>query len=281
MKWMMLAILFLSFSVQARELKVLSYNVFMLPAPIKRSLQSLRTVEIAKRLKSSDYDVIILQEAFTKSFRRVIKQELQASYPYRHYLGNNPRFPRVFGSGVYLLSKYPFKLLKEIYFKNCATADCGAAKGSFVAELSLGEGKLVQFAGTHLQAESKYAGTRMKQLKQINEMFKSVKKKDVAQFLIGDLNIQHDEPEFQAGQDLLQMDHIRLDGDIDFTGGVVNDCYKTGGDGVVTYWIDHMWANEVDARMLSMQVKPMPFSYQGKTCELSDHHAVEAKINLP
>lgn len=282
MKWFVLASLLLSTfaSVQAQEVKLLSWNVFMLPAPIKRSLQSTRTVQIAKSLKHSDYDVVVLQEAFMKSFRHEIKKELHTNYPYRHYLKNNPKFPRIFGSGVYLLSKHPFKVLKQVYFKNCATADCGASKGSFVAEFTLGTGKQFQIAGTHLQAERKYANVRMKQLKQINDMFQSVQKADVPQMLIGDLNIQDKDPEFQAGLDLLKMDFVRLEGSIDHTGGIKNECYATGGDGVNTYWIDHIWANQLDTRHFSMQVKPMPFIYKGKSCELSDHHAVEAKITL-
>lgn len=280
MKWIFLVTLILSGQLHAESLKLLSWNVFMLPAPLKYSLQTTRSKEIARQLKGTDFDVIVFQEAFTRNFRQTVGRELKKDYPYSFYLQNHLLMPRVFGSGVLVMSKHPFKVLKHVHFKNCAIADCGAGKGSFVVEVVLPQGKVVQLAGTHLQANSRYANIRLKQLKQIHSMLKTVARPDVPQLLIGDLNIDFTDREFEEGKSLLDMDHLRLDGEIDYTGSVTNNCYKTGGDGISHKWIDHVWARGIDTRTQSMQVKPMTFEWKGKTCWLSDHHALESEIIL-
>lgn len=280
MKWIFVVTLFLSGQLYADSLKLLTWNVFMLPAPIKFSLQATRTKEIARQLQNSPYDVIVFQEAFLRSFRNAVKGMIGKEYPYSYYLPDQVLLPRVMGSGVFVMSKHPFKLLKHLHFKNCATADCGAAKGSFVVEVTLPQGKKVQLAGTHLQADAKYGNIRLKQLQQIKTMLAKVEKPDVPQMLVGDFNIDVNEPEFDKGKDLLAMDHVPLDGDFDHTGWVTNSCYKTDGDGVFHSWIDHIWIKGLDARSMSMQVRPFTFEWKGKTCFLSDHHALESEIAL-
>jgi endonuclease/exonuclease/phosphatase family metal-dependent hydrolase len=280
MKWILLLSLVLTGQAFAEDLKLLSWNVFMLPSPIKHSLQSTRTREIARVLSEGGHDVIILEEAWTRAFREAVNEKVKAHYPYQHYQRDPILFPRIFGSGVYILSKYPFKVLDHVHFHSCATADCGAAKGSYVVELEMPGGKKVQLAGTHLQAEDKYGHIRMKQLKQIQGMLDKVEKQDVPQFLIGDLNIDVSHKEFTEGQKLLEMDHLQLEGDIHYSGAITNECYHTDGDGVNHNWIDHIWVRGMEARNLSMHVRPMTFDYQGKTCWLSDHHAMESIISL-
>lgn len=267
-------------TAQAKDLKLLVWNVFMLPKPINFSMQKTRTRMIASELKKTDYDFLVLQEAFIKNFRDSVKSELKANYPFSYYLGRPTFSPHILGSGVLLLSKYPFKLLDQVYFKTCASADCGAAKGSFLVEATLPSGKVVQLAGTHLQAIPKYGRLRLIQLKQIKKMLKKFEREGVPQFLMGDLNIDIHEPEFNRGKEIIGMEHVPLDGPIDYTSSVTNPCYRTSGDGITHKWLDHIWAKGFDARSASMQVVEMKFEWKGKSCYLSDHHALEAQFQL-
>lgn len=279
MKLFLIFSLLFSSNLFAKDLKVLSWNVFMLPKPIKLSWQKYRTKIIADKLAQTDYDFLFLQEAFIGEFRSALKTKLANVYPHHYYL-NMAKIPRVMGSGLFVMSKHPFKVLDKVFFKACATADCGAAKGSVLVEATMPSGKTAQFALTHMQAEERYGSKRISQLKQINAMLERNKRADVPQFLLGDFNIDPSEREFAEAQALTGMTPFDLSGEVDHTAEITNDCYKTSGDGVHTSWLDHIWTKGATAGLSHMQVKLMDFDYYGKKCFLSDHHAVEAVISL-
>jgi hypothetical protein len=118
----------------------------------------------------------------------------------------------------------------------------------------------------------------MKQLAQIHSLFARHSQPDIPQFLIGDLNIDDDEIEFQMGLDLLGMNYTQLTGPILYTGGISNPCFKTGS---ARDWIDHMWYSNYHGILATqMQVKPYLFGHRGRTCPLSDHHAIEASFTF-
>lgn len=277
MKKLVAAVLFLiTFQAFAYDFKVLSWNVYMLPKPIKKSLQKIRTRVIAEQLKQTDYDLIFMQEAFTNGFRNHVKREMKATHPHTYYL-KLPSFPYpIFGSGLFVLSKFPLKLIDHIYFRNCTSADCLASKGSAMMEITLPGGQKIQVANTHLQAISSAGKIRLKQLGQIKAMTARRSRANIPQFLIGDLNIDVREPEFALGLALLGMQHATLTGPILWTSGRNNPCYKTGSE---HEWIDHMWYDQYSEITSSeMRVKDFSFMHEGKTCPLSDHHAVEAEF---
>ena len=275
----LLPLLFLSVmvsSAQAFDMKVLSWNVYMLPKPIKKSLQKTRTRVIPEQLKDSDHDLILLQEAFPSSFRSKVRGALKESHPYTYYL-KLPSFPYpVFGSGVYFLSRYPFRVLDHVYFNHCTSADCFASKGAALVALTLPGGKTVHVVSTHLQATDGAGKIRLGQLSQIRSMLDRHRRKDTPEFLMGDLNIDQNDPEFELGLAIMGMDYSRLTGPILSTSSRVNECYKTGKE---SKWIDHMWYDQysgVDAAQ--MQVKVYDFERNGKICPSSDHQAVEASF---
>lgn len=261
----------------AADLKVLSWNTFMLPRPIKFSNQEVRTKVIARSLKGQGYDFIFMQEAFIGSFRNHVGKELKSEYPHQYYLANNRFIYPFFGSGVFVLSRFPFKVLDKVYYQKCGAADCFAAKGSVLIESKLPSGKTVQFASTHLQAKEKLAHVRITQLKQVREMLARHKKAGVPQFLIGDLNIDAKEEEFHAGLELLEMDATQLTGAVSHTN--VIDCYKKPDH--EKEWIDHMWVGQ-DAGIMdsSIRVREVPYTHKGKTCMAADHHAIEGEFTF-
>lgn len=271
---MMMKILFLLAMIlpaQAAELKILSWNTYMLPKPIKFSNQKIRTSVIARSLDGGDYDFIFMQEAFAGTFRKTVGNVLKKDFPHQYYLGNNKILYPYFGSGIFILGRHPFKVLDKVYFDKCGAADCYAAKGAVLIESRLPSGKTVQFASTHLQAKEKLGLVRLRQIGQIKELLKKHKKQGTPQFLIGDLNIDVTEPEFELGLDILEMKRTELTGPINHTN--VIECYKKPGS--EKEWIDHMLVDGDSLKDLSMVALQIEYENKGKTCIAADHYPLE------
>jgi sphingomyelin phosphodiesterase len=133
------------------SLKVLSWNIFMLPVSIKKVGQTKRVKYIAEQMNHSDYDVIVFQEAFDRDARYRLKKLMRAQYPYQEGPANDkPSWFRM-NSGVWILSKHPMKFLDELHFSKNAGVDKVARKGVLLVEINK-NGKIYQVAGTHLQA---------------------------------------------------------------------------------------------------------------------------------
>jgi endonuclease/exonuclease/phosphatase family metal-dependent hydrolase len=277
-KSLLILLTFFLQSAHGYDFRVLSWNVYMLPTPIKDSLQFTRSRAIPAALKNTGHDLIFMQEAFMATLRRKLKSALKVTHPHTYYL-KNPSFPfPVEGSGLFIISRWPMKLLDHVYFHSCTDADCLASKGSALFEITLPGGQKIQVANTHLQAVRSAGQIRMNQLGQIHRMLLKHYKKEVPQFLIGDLNIDYHEPEFMMGLNLMGMDFAQITGPILWTSGRDNPCYKVGDKHA---WIDHMWYdNYSGVRAHDLQVKVMDFPYEGKNCPLSDHHAVEAAFHF-
>ncbi len=264
----------------AEEIKTLSWNVFMLPKPIKFSHQMIRAKKIPVALENEDYDFMFFQEAFHPTFRREMHQKLKSRYPHNIYLNRKNVVWRPMGAGVFIMSKHPFKVLEHVFYNHCAIDDCLASKGSLLIESKLPSGKTIQFAVTHMQAETQYGAIRMRQLEQLKKMLSKHERAGVPQFLTGDLNIDPLEPEFLAGQELLGMNHTSLEGPLDYTWGLDNECFKMNG--VKHEWLDHLWhkTSDYSAVETNLAAKIFEFNHKGMKCNLSDHLAIEGKISL-
>lgn len=254
----------------------------MLPKPIKFSMQAERTPLIIDELIKSKADVIFLQEAFQSEFREQLNKKLKQTYPHQFYLDRQPSTMTVYGSGVFLLSRHPFKVLHKVYFDDCAKADCFASKGTFLAEMTTAKGQKAQFAPTHLQSNGSLSAIRLKQLADINAIFSINAQNGVPQFLIGDLNIDGlSGTEYKTALDYMHMSSSPLEGEPGYTNGFPTICYTKPGDDTKE-WIDHIWMKPIisTARVLNKRVRPYNGVLEGKECPLSDHYAVEATIKL-
>lgn len=263
---------------QASELKVLSWNTFMLPKPIKNSMQKVRTISIINHLRNyQDFDAIFLQEAFTGGFREKVASALFPFFPHSFYLGKKNLVYPYFGSGVFVLSKKPIKVLDTIYFKDCKSHDCHASKGAVLIELRKSPNTSVQFVLTHLQSKESLGHIRMLQVAQIDEMLNKHQRENVVQVLMGDLNIDQDEAEFKQSLELLKMNPTYLSGDIQHTS--VIDCYKSPDS--KAEWIDHMWVRSEKALFQTdLKAVSHKFDRKGEECEASDHYAISGIIKL-
>lgn len=281
-KLLLFALLSLSFNSQAESLKILTWNIFLLPKPIKFSYQAERTKLISELLNNSDYDIIFLQEAFPGSFHDHLFGVTKKKYPHQYYLKRPFISHTVFGSGVYVMSRFPIKSKKKAIYDSCRGADCFAAKGVLLATFELPGGKEIQIGNTHLQAgrDAKGSKIRLKQIEQIRKLFNESAKPGVTQILLGDINIDAKHEDFLKALSLLNMESSALSGDLDHTNGFPISCYNKPGDNVKE-WIDHILVSKnSDIKLTNKKVIVYKAVLEGRECPLSDHYALEATLNL-
>ena len=104
-------------------LKILSWNIGMLPVLDLFKEKDDRAEAIANALSLCDYDIIVFQEAFTAHARAVINHTLHDQYPYAYGPANGSKFSLKFNSGIWILSKVPLQKKKEIEFTTSAGID--------------------------------------------------------------------------------------------------------------------------------------------------------------
>lgn len=172
------------------ELKILAWNIYLLPTLIVRKGQKKRVPYIGELLDTMNYDVLVFSEAFHKRSRKRLAKKLRDTYSHQTKPLNHKRFIKLNG-GVWIVSKLPIKVLHEIRFEDCKASDCFAKKGAMLVEIEK-NGQPFQILGTHLQAD--YTGKafqpiRDQQYEQIKkELLIPFQQKDVPQLICGDLN---------------------------------------------------------------------------------------------
>ena len=129
-------------------LKILTLNLQglpwpLIPAPDKR-IEKIRALLLSKK---KDVSVFLFQEVFTSRFMRVIQDCFS---DWNLVRGNFRRFPRVFGSGLVTVSKYPIARSYCMAFGKGKGADVFAEKGVLVSTILVGDQEIV-IANTHLQ----------------------------------------------------------------------------------------------------------------------------------
>lgn len=271
-----LLVLFLfSLTSHAQSVRILSWNVFMLPKPIKFSLQVTRAHRIVETLNSLPHEVVVLQEAFDRHFRSHIKKDLKDRYPYMYYLGKENLVYPFMSSGVFVLSKIPFKALDYVFFDWCGTADCYASKG--VVGLQF---KKFQLFATHLQSLERFSLSRFHQTNQIIDLMQKHESNGMPQLLVGDLNIDGRSSEFEETIHRMDLTPLQLSGEVQNTFGHKNECYKTDGDKFE--WLDHVLYRDQGEGVSFTEMKSLNFTFErkGKICSLSDHHPVETSVSF-
>lgn len=276
----------------AEDLRILTWNVFMLPKPIKSSRQKERTKEIANYFQDSEADVIFLQEAFSGGFRKHIESSLQEKYPHSLQMKKKRGLLPIFGPGLMVLAKYPLKEIALDYYDKCSSFDCYASKGVHLIELTLPSGKKVQIANTHMQAGrgEKKEKIRHLQLMQIQDLLGKNLQPGVPQLLVGDLNIDAIsgdefktslvqlgmEPSlkgFSFSEDESEEERQKLSDRIKnfVTSGFEAGCLKAGTTNPKL--VDHVLYFDLDRkiRVVDDQVLNPTFMVEEKSCPLSDH----------
>ncbi len=275
-----------SSSVQAQKdsvehktrLKILTWNIYMLPNFVKFTKKNERSKEIGEILKKSDYDVVVLQEAFRKKSKRIIRRVLKKEYPYR-IEPEAKTFSVKAGSGIWILSKVKMKKTRDLSFKFCSgIPDCMARKGATMVE---GEknGKKFHLIGTHLQAEDQYPQTRKKQFKQImKELVEPFSQKNVPLIIAGDLNVnRYDSLHYRDMLGVLEAEDGLLDGEIQSTfSGMYNNPKELKRAEI----LDYILLRKNGSNIFSMKRKAKWFKSNVNAYNLSDHLGVEMEIEF-
>lgn len=286
MKKILVILLLLPMMSFAEEVKLLTWNVYMLPKPINFTRQKERTALIGKALLATDYDIILLQEAFIGRFRKDVYKIIKDKYPYQDHLAKSRRLLHFLNSGLYIASKYPFEVLGWHYFNECTHSDCLSSKGVLLVEVTTPSGKKVQIAMSHMQAwdDKKALEARKNQIEEIKTLLDTYSRPGVPQILAGDLNIDgRNGLEYPAALATLQMTSSNLEGPLVATNGFKVDCYKTPGGPSDGQWLDHFWlrAQGTESEIFNKKVRPFTAMMKGdKECSLSDHYGVEATLQL-
>lgn len=264
------------------EVKLMTWNIFMIPRPFVFSHQEIRAKSIAKSVLETDREIIFFQEAFSKKSKEIIHQNTKHVYPFQTILPRSGKGIHLLDSGLYVISKIPFKVLDGLYFDECTNSDCFASKGVLLLEFTPTNFKRkFQVATTHLQAwnDSKAQTVRFDQLIQIKSLLEKHKDMMTPQLLIGDLNVDgyHSE-EFTPVLNLLNMRTKTIGGNILITNGFKVDCYNVpGGDSVS--WLDHILiSSHTPAYLTAPIVKPFYGKIGKKLCPLSDHYSVYSQL---
>lgn len=210
----------------SQEIKIMAWNIFMVPPVIFKSCQTERAFLIADYIKHTNPDIIVLEETFMKETRIIIHNSLKDIFPFQSDITKKGLLKA--NSGIWILSKYPIVKQDFLTYRKKKGSDIFAKKGATLTALKLND-KMIQVVGTHTQSLPKYKQTRATQFSQLkNEMSEKNFMDSVPQFIIGDLNCNfYDSTEYNEMLTLLDVLPVSFSGEKYSWNGLENDlAYK-------------------------------------------------------
>lgn len=268
-----------TFTANGNSLKILSWNIFMLPRFIMRTGQSKRAYEIVNVLKEEDADIIVFQEAFDTNAREIIRKGLSSYFPFES--GDPPKNTLYkTNSGIWIISKIPFIVVKNMYFTHGKGPDWFACKGATLIQ-SQKNGFDFQLIGTHLQSD--FGGKQSQKIRKIqceqirNELIEPYAEEGVPQLLAGDFNtIHHESEKYNQILNILQAKQFLLQGEHTFSyDHTINDLIK--GEKEIPQLIDYiLYTDKEDHPKLDacMFINVFRKQWRQKSHDLSDHFAI-------
>jgi phospholipase C len=178
------------FTVFATDsLKIISWNIFMVPPIIFKSCQEERASLIASYIKEQQADVVIFVESFMKKVDVVLYKQLNTTYPYHSKTTKGGAMKA--NSGVWIFSKYPIDKEDYITYQSKKSSDRFSNKGATFVEISVNN-KKVQLIASHTQSLSKYRTAREKQFQQLKiNLADKYFDPNIPQIIAGDLNVNY------------------------------------------------------------------------------------------
>jgi endonuclease/exonuclease/phosphatase family metal-dependent hydrolase len=261
------------------KIKILSWNIYMLPGVVRVKGKGERADAIGGILKDSDYDVIVFQEAFQRKARKKIFRQLHEKYPYQSGPANQKLISYKTNSGLWIFSKHPIVSSESIIFKNKSGIDAFSRKGALIAEVNV-NGSAVQIAGTHLQ-NSGHPWIRQSQCVEFyNRLLKPFHKEGVPQIVCGDFNINRKkEEEYNFMLQTLRATDGELVGALQFSyDRLQNDLHVEAGQSQDL--IDYILVRDPSNQFVSTsrEIKAIRKNWDSIHADLSDHFALEAEL---
>jgi endonuclease/exonuclease/phosphatase family metal-dependent hydrolase len=263
----------------SRQLKILSWNIYMLPYLSLFNHNGRRAKVIGSQLKDSDYQIIVFQEAFSNKCRNILSKELKQEYPYQYGPANWSFFPVRTNSGLWIVSKIPLEKIEEIQFHSAQGFDRIARKGAVLFEGNFNGAKF-QLVATHLQAD-KPTKIRQSQCDQISGLIKKHYKSDEPQILCGDFNTEmSDKQSYSQMLKILDAQNGELSGKLKVTYDEENNTlakHPNGKGEIIDYILTR---NTQLISNIKRNVVEFYHSDPKYKTHLSDHYAMEATVRL-
>jgi len=264
----------------SNELKILSWNIYMLPYISLFNNNGERAKVIADKLLYSDYQIIVFQEAFSSKCRNILAKGLIKEYPFQYGPANRNNLPFKTNSGLWVVSKIPLKELGEFQFTRCVGFDAVARKGAVLFEGNF-QGANFQLLTTHLQADYSH-DVRSKQCAEIKEhLLNPYFRKDTPQLICGDFNIDMDDnPNYQQMLQTLDAKNGELTGTVKVTYDEVNNNLARNANGKRRI-IDYVLVRNGELiHKIERKVQTFLSKINGFETNLSDHYAMEFVVNF-
>ena len=283
-----LVIIFLFFTIPSVKsqlqkndtIKIATWNVQLLPelySPVSKLLrkkQKIRSPKIIQYLNASKFDVVVLQEVFDKKRAKEFVSNLSITYPYILKPIKNGRSIKL-SSGLMILSKYPFELVKHEIFNVSKKSDRWAQKGCSLIKIKINQ-KPILIAGLHLDSKSEVS--RNLQYNLVNEkIIKPYICDSIPFFLAGDFNTDVKSKDYQQMLKLFKLNNFKLKDDRPYT----YDEYNSWNPKGYKSWIDFILYNEtIKAKVIDQYILRPKMQHEKSSIDLSDHFqiVVEAVI---
>lgn len=262
------------------KLKILSWNIAMLPFLELYYSRNERTKAIAAALLEEDYDIIVFQEAFSSVARRKIYKILCEMYPFQ-YGPANAWLGLKINSGLWILSKISLSFKREIKFSSSKGLDLFSRKGAILLEGSLNDLKF-QIIGTHLVSDESDQSVREKQLREIyDNLIAAYSDPEIPQIICGDFNIDRSiKQNYRTMLDILDYVDGNLSGSTTVTFGFPYDTLNNESS-TKPRQIDYILTrnttglNRINRRVVLTEDPVEILGYH-----LSDHFGIEAIVEF-
>lgn len=261
------------------SLRVLSWNIQMLPMFVNNNGKGKRAKAIVDQLKLHRYDVVVFQEAFKKRSRRIIRKGLKETYPHQTRVLNKKTVAFKMNGGVMVVSRHPIKEVHQIRYQARTGFDKLSRKGAQLAEIDF-NGRTIQVVGTHLQAFGRDS-ILYSQYKQLHdELLAKHSKPGIPQFVVGDFNTRKSHARYPDMLSTLQAEDGELAGDQQFTmDRPYNDLCTGNKEARILF--DYIFVRPQGTTLsITRQVRIIRQRWDEEHQDLSDHFGVEAVVGI-
>ncbi len=257
-------------------LRLLTWNIQMLPFPAESNHSTRRAKTIIEILKEQPYDVIAFQEAFKGRSRRIIKKGLKSVYPHQTDVLNNKALSLKANGGVIIISRHPLANYQEIRYRWRTGNDKLARKGAMLVDVDF-HGKSAQVVATHLQAFGADSVLISQYSQMRDELLIPLAKPGVPQFICGDMNTRPTSARYPTMLQVLGAANGKLEGEQQFTMDRPNNDLTERSNARIL--LDHILVRPADMQLyIRRQVMIFRKQWHEEHQDLSDHFALEARI---
>lgn len=272
-------------TLEEQPFRILSWNIYMLPRMILRVREApiRRARAMGDVLAEEKYDVLVLQEAFDRRVRRIMRRKLRDIYPYEYGPANLCFFSFNTNSGIWILSRHPMRYIDEIQYEKAKGWDAWSRKGALMVEVDF-NGQPVHIIGTHLQSGGRGRSgdtIRYSQNRQIREeLLDLYAKPEIPILICGDFNVRkRDTLWYEKMLEVLDAEDGPFLSDQQYTSDHPKNQLKTGTGRSV---IDYIFIRDEQKRIERFEryIRIIRRDWSEEFSELSDHFAVEGKLWL-